>query len=330
MGNIIFSSDQIKYFWDRVDKSAGPNSCWPWMASTVRGYGQITLSGRHYKSHRIAKYLECGELCPDGMFVCHRCNNPICCNPKHLRYGTPESNAHDRCTNSSNTNVYAASEQAIAIRKEYCENSVPIYKLAKKYGLSESSIVGIVYGKTFRSTPGPITQRPEVPKKAGSHAAFKIREDFATGEYSQTQLAHKYKLSKATVGHILHGDVYRNVGGPIVHHRKKRSTVDADIVGQVRQLYSDGVMQKEIAQRFGITQSGVSGIISGKAHEKAGGPTFKREVGIRRHNLHLMAVKPEDREHIRQLLKTGKTQRELADMFHVGHTTIYYIAHEKD
>lgn len=88
-------------FWSHVDKSAGPDACWPWIAGTFKtGYGQFTVNGDPLYAHREALELS-GIKIPDGMYATHGCDNPICCNPHpdHVRIGSPSLNAqemHDR------------------------------------------------------------------------------------------------------------------------------------------------------------------------------------------------------------------------------------------
>lgn len=86
----------VAAFWARVDKSAGPDACWPWTGSTFRsGYGQIGNRHLPVLAHRAAHQLTHGAI-PRGACVLHRCDNPLCCNPAHLFVGSARDNARDK------------------------------------------------------------------------------------------------------------------------------------------------------------------------------------------------------------------------------------------
>jgi hypothetical protein len=84
-------------FWSYVDKR-GPDECWPWTGYTHVGfgYGMISIAGQHAMllSHRVALELS-GVKIPEGLGALHKCDNPPCCNPRHLYPGNQQQNVRD-------------------------------------------------------------------------------------------------------------------------------------------------------------------------------------------------------------------------------------------
>ena len=95
--DLVLSPEQQKRFDSNVDSSGGPDACWPWLLSRWKaGYGKITVRGKSRKAHRVA-YTKSVGVIPDGLCICHHCDNPPCCNPKHLFAGTEQDNTDDKC-----------------------------------------------------------------------------------------------------------------------------------------------------------------------------------------------------------------------------------------
>lgn len=71
------------------------NGCLEWTGTCDDfGYGQTSYEGRKHNCHRLAWVLDNGPI-PDGLHVCHKCDNPKCVDVAHLFLGTPMDNVQD-------------------------------------------------------------------------------------------------------------------------------------------------------------------------------------------------------------------------------------------
>src|SRR5213078_650845 len=85
--------DTAAEFWAAVEKGPG---CWLWLRARIpTGYGHVRWGGLQRNAARVAWQLTYGPI-PDGLRVCHYCDNPPCVKPAHLFLGTREDSARDR------------------------------------------------------------------------------------------------------------------------------------------------------------------------------------------------------------------------------------------
>jgi len=135
----------------------GPDECWEWTAGRLpAGYGAIwdNTIKRHRHAHRLAWELEHGPI-PDGMFVCHRCDNPPCCNPAHLFLGTQADNDADRTTKgrssrgSRHPDAKLNPETVREIRRRVASGEQQT-ALAREFGVSKTTLNQMIHGKTWR------------------------------------------------------------------------------------------------------------------------------------------------------------------------------------
>ena len=156
--------DMVDRFWEKVDKSAGPDGCWIWTRSMKDGYGKIGLPGKNggwASAHRYSWELAHGPI-QRGMLVCHKCDNPKCVNPAHLFLGTPADNLRDMYQKGRqpdysdgsrrgerNGRAKLTEETVIAIRKAVANGET--YKdVACRYGISNDRVSSVATRATWR------------------------------------------------------------------------------------------------------------------------------------------------------------------------------------
>lgn len=172
-------------------------------------------------SHRYSWERVHGTI-PPGMYVCHKCDIPLCCNPDHLFIGTPAENNADTIKKGRHRNQFQkirdviTEQEAEDIVSEYYTSGVSYRKLAAKYGVAASSIRGIIDGRIY----GHLTNGLQKPShmvsgaKAGSakltnEIVLDIKIQYATGKVGCVQLGEKYGVAPSTIMRAIRGKTWR-------------------------------------------------------------------------------------------------------------------------
>lgn len=151
----------IDDFWSHVDQSGGHLACWPWLASTNKaGRGRITVDGRLVYAYRVAWELENGKPFPEGMFGCHSCDNPTCCNPGHIIPGTQADNMRQAAERkrTRNSPQYGLANNFASVTGASILEAVQTYKrggvsqkeMAQRLGVSQGT-----FGRWARAMQRP-------------------------------------------------------------------------------------------------------------------------------------------------------------------------------
>lgn len=136
-------------FWENI-KQKSEDKCWPWVGASFDpdGYGQYRkrIKGTR-RVHKIV-YINAYGVVDGSMQVCHHCDNPPCCNPKHLFLSTFRGNMQDKLSKNrqskyeqTNTNklVHKQVEEIRELRIQH----VSVAELSIMFGVSKTEIYRI-------------------------------------------------------------------------------------------------------------------------------------------------------------------------------------------
>jgi len=165
----------LERYWEKVDKSE--DGCWNWTSALDGwGYGVFFLKDRScaFKAHRLSWEIHFGPI-PEGMLICHHCDNPKCVRPDHLFVGTPKDNIRD-CVNKGRwiqppqphksqiqrgekvCFAKLTAEKVFQIRR-LALKGVSCYRMSKWIPLSYRGIKFIIDGVNWAHVPFPRHER---------------------------------------------------------------------------------------------------------------------------------------------------------------------------
>ena len=146
----------LERFLNKIKKM--PSGCWEWQGGIDKyGYGIFSLLKKLRKAHRVSWEYNKG-LIPQGLLVCHTCDNPPCVNPSHLWLGTVKDNSLDSVNKNRpprgerNKASKLKEAEVLWIIKNYKKGSreFSIRSMAQKFEVAKNTIFLIVNKKKWK------------------------------------------------------------------------------------------------------------------------------------------------------------------------------------
>lgn len=184
--------DVAERFWAKVEKT---DTCWIWRGcrrskDPRRAYGQFYFDGRTQTASRVAYMMHVGPI-PDGLLVCHHCDNPPCVRPDHLFVGTMSDNLLDAARKGR---TYAPSLRG----DEHPSRRYPEILKRGDQHWTRVHPEWVIRGMAKTSAKITDADVPEIKRLAASGA-------------SQRKIARIFNISQRNVGRIVRGERWRHV-----------------------------------------------------------------------------------------------------------------------
>jgi hypothetical protein len=210
-------------FWKKV-KILEDDLCWEWQASKdFKGYGHFSVNGRTIRSHRLSYMIKNGkDSIPEGMSICHFCDNRKCVNPNHLFLGTNYDNVQDRHTKGrdgaaigeKHGKAKLKEEDVLFIRESYADKKFTRQELAEMFGIKDGEIGNIVKGLNWKNVGGRITllDRPrDAIAKLNKEKVREIRLLLINSSLSKKEISIIYDVTEQNIKHISLNKTWKDV-----------------------------------------------------------------------------------------------------------------------
>lgn len=288
----MFSEQAIANYWGRVDMT-NRTLCWNWTGfiDKRKGYGLAWVDGRRIRTHRVAMMLHLNGPIPDGLHVCHRCDNPACCNPAHLFLGTNDDNIKDRVVKGRSARNYGEKSKTNKLTSDAVKEllwarvgGAGFRELAARYGLDKKTVGMICRGENWPHIPGTegaptLAQLLAVPMDTRPSAVLDedtvstVMRRLARGE-SGKAIARDVGLHFATISDIKHGKTWSHLAGvngnPTVEEMqaappdKFAAKLDAEMARTIKARLASDETVTQIAKSLGVSTGTISHIKHGR------------------------------------------------------------------
>jgi transposase-like protein len=198
-------------FFDWVDQSGGLDSCWPWLSGQNGvGYGRFQRKKQMIYAHREAYEITYGPA-PDGLYVLHRCDNRICCNPRHLFIGTHLENIADMVAKGRNAKgersgqAKFTDEFVAEVIAAYKPGEVTQQQVADRFGMGRRHVGNLYRGEARGIPVYEIVPLRRTNTRFSNETMLAAMNAFRRGEGTKKEVAARFGMSPQHLGSALRG-----------------------------------------------------------------------------------------------------------------------------
>lgn len=213
------TKEELNGFWKCVDRSAGPKACWPWTrGKTSQGYGAYYFQNKFIYSHRLSLMIKLNKCLGKGRWALHKCDNPLCCNPKHLFEGNHLDNMRDMATKgraaSGDRNGARIWPESRARGDKHWSRLHP-----ERLARGDKNGSRIHPDRMPRGDRNGSRTHPECLARGEKHSNAKftdkqvlsIRKEFSKGKASYKMMAKKYGVSYYVMWDLIRRNTWKHI-----------------------------------------------------------------------------------------------------------------------
>ena len=196
----------------------GDDECWDWTGYIrPNGYRTFSTHGTPVYAHRFSWEMHNGPI-PEGLFVCHHCDNRKCVNPQHLFLGSQMDNIHDAITKGRTSVGESHGRRKLTVAQVLSIRKDPRFhkEIAKEYGVSTGTIGSIKSIRTWKCLVDPeYTPHRNIGE---DHRSAKLTEEqvltILSDPRSQKVIAAEYGINPSSVFAIKHRRKWKHLTTP--------------------------------------------------------------------------------------------------------------------
>lgn len=282
----------MERFWEKVDVR-GEDECWEWLGHRhAAGYGIFWHDGKNRRANRMALILSGIDPTCETDMALHSCDNPPCCNPKHLRWGSAKDNAQDFIDRNGprigdrNINSSITGDIASGIMKARV-SGLPARMIAERFGVTKALVENITGMRAWTHLLGvdgnPTAEELKAARSTVKRdAANRIITDAMVDDILQSRMngestatiAKRLGLPEGTVSPVFCGIHLTHRlgvdGNPTFEQLRAQSApnplykLTEDDIMEIKALLDRGAVGARLAEHYGVSRATISNIKKGK------------------------------------------------------------------